>query len=399
LQLKLQSQKGQTQKQNMIFNIQNCLKISLIIAFLVCTNAIFAQETGTITASFGIGHSVANSPRFPAITHSALHLAFVYTHTSATTKWGRYIGNPDYLLGISVETLGNPSILGNAFGIVPSLRFRLAQHWQYEAGLGLAYLDSSYEPFYHKNNTVSGAAVSFFGHTMLSYHTRLSPNLPVSLGLQINHYSNGSYATPNLGANVVSLNLSVCPFQQKNTDFIEKNTDFQTKNTDFKSDTLHKRRFDYSLRGSLGITERALDGPKYYAYTVSSHIATRINTVHDVGVGAEYIFNTMPYYLMQYYGYDAQTAETQAQRFLLYLHYELLLGYVGMVGEGGIYLNPHYEQHSIISTKIGANVYFKNMLSEKYLKSKYKINPYFGTYIRAYFGEAEFVEFAGGLRF
>jgi Lipid A 3-O-deacylase (PagL) len=364
----------------------------LYLLFLFCFTkpfVVFSQQNfynNYIECSVGGGYSVPNHPLFPNTSAVAFHAMAQWCGSSAPTRWGKYIGSPGYLLGVSAESLGNPAVLGNAFGIMPSLRYGAGHHLQVDFGLGAAYLDNTYSAFRNPQNTVLGSPVSFFGHLALAYRPILS--LPFALALQVNHYSNGAVAQPNLGANVASISLQYRFFTLKNRLQDLANT------AEKSSVSSTKRHYEYNILGSLGITERGLDGPKYYAYTVSADISTRFNTVHRVSAGAAYIFSASPYYFMLYSGASEEEAQAKAQRFLVYAGYELLLGYVGIVGEGGVYLNPHFAQHSIISTKLGANIYTYNILAKQQ-----RLTPYFGVYVRGYFGEADFLEMAAGMRF
>ena len=360
--------------------------------FLLIANATSAQN---LSISANAGYSVPNHPKFTPITTAAYSGMLGYTNSSAHTSWGKYIGTPDYLVAVSAESLGNPAVLGNAFGVMPCLVFGKNTHWQFEFGLGAAYLDKTYDPFTNPNNTVLGSPVSFFGHTVLAYRPVLK--LPIWVGLQVNHYSNGSVAQPNLGANTASLGVrwervnTLVLANDKNTENIVNKNEENIVATNIAAKT---KTVAANFRTSLGITERGLDGPKYLAYTISADASRRFGTVHKVCVGAEYIFSESPYMFMRYSGFSATEAQQQAQRFVVYVGYELLLGYVGIVGEGGFYLNKHFAQNSIISTKIGANLYFKNII-----KKPNGFSPYMGVYVRGYFGQADFMEMAVGTRF
>ena len=344
----------------------------------------------TLEMQTAVGVSVPNHPRFTPIIEPAFYTALVAGWATNDRTWGAPIGAPLLRIAVSRQSLGNSGVLGNAYGVVPSLQFLLLrrQKWTYlfGAGLGISYMDKPYLQNVNEKNTVIGSAISFFGAADLAVKYRLNDNFQLGAALLLTHYSNGNYKQPNLGVNIASPCLSISYHYKYN----KKNTLETAVNTNYTID----KNVHLFLRGSYGLTERGLDGPKYPVYIIGVGAARRVGAVHRFTAGAEYIYNTSPYQFLVHTGQlDAATARTQTERGVIFVGHELLMGHVGFVTEGGVYLNKHYSQHSWISTKIGFNFYPQHQQKHS------RLQAYLGTYIRAYFGEAEFVEVVGGFLF
>jgi hypothetical protein len=332
------------------------------------------------------GYDVANSPKYTKVISPSFGLDIQYLKTSTHTLWGRSLKFPLYGYALSFQTLGNANVLGNAIGVAPILRFNPPKRWKntpIELGLGLAYMSKVYDRITNPQNTVVGSQVSFYARAKIEHYFTINSHLKTGIGLGVSHYSNGNFIVPNLGVNIPALTISFLYNNQKQTHFQPAKDSFQRK--------LLVLPF---VRASLGATERELTGPKYAVYTGAMGLHYRLSRVSRLQAGMEYIFNSSPYYFMKNAQfYDEKRAFKEASRLTLFLGHEFLFGHFGFLGEGGIYLNRHYNQKSLFSTKLGFQYYPLNALTHPHY------TPFVGLSVRAYFGEAEFVELSSGIYF
>jgi hypothetical protein len=116
--------------------------------------------------------------------------------------------HPQTSLVFSYAGLGNPEVLGNAFSLVPSIHFNHSNlkrfRFGFKGGFGLAYLpkvfsvNSNYRNISLSNN-LNAAVLLRYGFDYF-----FGKHLALSAGIGFSHFSNGSFAVPNLGVNLVS---------------------------------------------------------------------------------------------------------------------------------------------------------------------------------------------------
>lgn len=367
------------------------MKKSLLLLFftLFSSSLLFAQAAYELNVQQG--RLLQINPIFPEIKgYSTTVMASWFRYTNGQKfRWASRYRQPMLGVSFSYQSLGNKEVLGSTIGVVPSINFNLFKtkivDMQLGLGLGLAYATKKFHKINNPKNNVIGANLNAYGLINLMTVWHLSSHFKLTAGGVMSHYSNGDFEAPNLGANTPSgiLGLRYIPHPT-------------LPDTEMPLiPALHP--FDKKIRPyarfSLGVTERSLDGPKYPVYVVSAGIAKSFSPISRASIGAEYIFNQAPYEFMKHIGANEGEEFKQASRYVVHLGHELNFGHIGFLTEGGFYLNNHYGRRSIISTKIGFNFYPKNAF--RYFRNQI----FMGVYVRSYFGEAEFVEFALGYKF
>lgn len=368
------------------------MKYLLFICFYLLsinTSQLYAQPKGIETA-YQIGYSIPIHKNFPSIV-SPSHLAELsyWFKTGDKCLWHRLYNYPEVHLSASFQTLGNDKILGHAIGIVPNLSFGIYQKKRFDIqariGWGLAYISKTHDSFQNPKNIVIGSSINAYARVFIHFRYKISNNFRLSLGAGISHYSNGGFASPNLGVNV--------PAGQIGLQYIFDSPNCSTSDsaTQKALPPLAKghKTFRPFISIGLGLTEKASRGPKYPVYVASAGVSRLFGRISKLSASLEYIFNTAQY---EFHKHNSQGKTTiqEIHRFSIFLSHELLFGHFGFYTGGGIYLNKHLSQRSIVTAKIGFNFYLNN-----YFK-KVKNQLWAGLHVRTYFGEAEFVEFVLG---
>ncbi len=363
-------------------------KIILLCIFLTTSWCSFAQLGGEL--GYGFCKMIPTNRIYPEIkdNSSLVYMAAVWQTTGKVFRWAEHYNFPLIKLNLSYQYLGNDEILGNAFGILPSMSFYLKEGknkgLKLDVGSGIAFLDQPYHLVNNPENNVYGSKFNFFFALGIAYEWTLKKDLALSLFAMIPHYSGSNIHQPNLGVNAFTIGTTIRYLRRQTVNVVDEEP--------LELTGLNKRVKPF-FRVSYGLTSTGLNGPKYPAYVVGLGACKLLNRYSRINSGFEYIFNFAKYNFIKHtYAYPGEEFK-YASRFSWYLGYELLFGHVGFLGEVGLYLNNHYGRQSIFTTKLGFNFYPYNTLSHS------NFMPFFGAYVRAYGGEADFFEITAGFVF
>ncbi len=365
----------------------NKLSILFIIKFFIIK---FAFSQSILEVGTGIGYSLANHPDFPEVNQPAYYgnIGFLYNTKFSTKGWANAYRYPIVGVELAFQTLGNQEVLGQAIGLAPTLSPMLWRKEQFsiqlKLGLGAAYLTRPFDKIDNPENTVLGAKGSAYVLAFLNGEWHIKKRYALLMGLGITHYSNGSISNPNLGANVPTFYIA--------HRFLYKKKEFEWKeNQQINFNCNYNKKIRPWIRASYGLTEKSLDGPRYPVGVGGVGVHRSLSCINRISIGVEYIYHRGNEQFLKHN--EDESAEEEAWRLVAFAGHEFLFGQLGVIGEAGIYLREHFGQRSRFSTKIGLNFYPRNHFKHP------KHQPYIGAHIRAYGGEAEFIEMVTGYYF
>lgn len=360
------------------------MKVFLLVLPFFYSTLVFAQQYA-LELNYQFGTNIPIHPRYPTIeTYCHTGELTLLQHTQANKVWTILYKQPTVAYSLAYQTLGNEAVLGNAFYFVPNLEFSVFKlkrlDMRVRVGWGAGVLTKTHNSFYNKRNIVIGSTFNACISIRTLFRYRLSGALHLQIGGGITHYSNGGLTKPNLGINI--------PFAQVGIQY-----SFQRP---VLSDSLSKQliaqlpKLNQSIRPflqiGLGLTETASSrGPKYPIYNIAFGLSRLMARISKLSLSIEYLYNTAPY------AFDRQNGAVDLKhlnyaRFSILATHEFLFGHWGLVTGFGVYMNKHKYQRSVILSKVGFNLYLQN-----YFK-KIKNQLWLGCHVRAYAGEAEFVE-------
>ncbi len=369
-------------------------KIILPALFLFFTS-LTIQAQSTLGLDIHIGSLLPNNPTFPEIKSPSVMSAISLSRYTNGKKypWTGLHHYPTFSLSLTTEHLSNQQVIGNAYGLLPSMSFYLNKNKKWtlmaEAGLGIAWLNKPFNKLNNPENVVIGAHWNFMALLRLKVERSLSERFILSMGIGGTHYSNGNFASPNLGANQPAITLGFKYRLNIDTSQIKP----------LETIALNKKIRPF-LRTSFGLTETGFDGPKYPVYTAGFGALRQIGQVSYLSTGVEFIFKSSSYEFMRHIGLHEGRERQEASRYLWFVGHEFVFGNTGFLTELGLYFNKHYGQGSIFSSRVGFHFY--PFYGQKAYLKRYKNQPstaFLGLYVHAYLGEAEFVELAAGFRF
>jgi hypothetical protein len=135
--------------------------------------------------------------------------------TNGTKQWHHDFLFPRIESDIFFYDLGNPEILGNAFGVQSGLYlpFFRGKSWSFGSllGFGIAYITKTYDSEENPKNNVIGSHFNTIANLGIRVEKQFHHN---SIGVEISmtHLSNGAYKLPNLGINLPFLGFNYTHF-------------------------------------------------------------------------------------------------------------------------------------------------------------------------------------------
>lgn len=180
--------------------------------------------------------------------------------------------------------LGNPDELGNAYGAFPFVELSLNKrkiNWRLKMGYGIGYITKPFDVVTNYKNIVIGSPINALIYFNMGWDARLSNSIGASVGVSIVHFSNGSFARPNLGINIASLNLGLKYNFGGTEDKIV--TDIPDR------DKIWKKK----VMVGFGLKEiPPVEGPKYFVNTYSFNMIKQGKAKSSFGFGADLFYNS-----------------------------------------------------------------------------------------------------------
>ena len=182
--------------------------------------------------------------------------------------------------------LANPQQLGDMEALYPYANFRLNKlhrkaSLNFRLGAGLAYLTKAFDRIENHQNGAIGSHLNGFVNLRLNTSIPFSKAWRLNAGLGLTHASNGAISTPNLGLNIVTVNLGLAYA-------------FGNKNCTFRKDSIPKAegKWQPSVIGVFGIKElENPGGSKYLALGLQANVYRILNYKNKLGGGIEMAYN------------------------------------------------------------------------------------------------------------
>ena len=275
--------------------------------------------------------------------------------------------------------MGNPTQLGNEIGAYPFINFHLQRSAKEKlylrAGLGLAYLPVIFNQETDHKNILIGTHVNTIINLRLTYHYYLSNSIRIETGFGITHCSNGSFSTPNLGINIISLNagLSYCLNERK------------VQHISPQPDTSNHKKLIHEFYVSGGTMEiEPPGGHRYGAVTLNYTAYKKLNRKNSIGAGIDLFYNSAN---LETLALDSIHVASKLENIQVGIKfgYEFIIGKIALPYEIGAYLYTKSLGHGYEYNRLGI---------------RYYINPHFIANISllAHFASADFVEWGVGYR-
>jgi hypothetical protein len=197
--------------------------------------------------------------------------------------WQRENNNPDYGINLTYINFGNPKILGECFAISPFIEIPLNKVEKpsrviFRINWGLAYVTKRFDIENNHKNIAIGSHWNVLVQYRFHWNLKLGERYRLEPGISLSHVSNCRAQVPNLGLNMISLNLGLT-YKVKET-----KCDVTKIDSSSKAPARHEALFWYGF----GINENDPPGStKFKAHTLSFNYFFNKRNTHKFGVGAD----------------------------------------------------------------------------------------------------------------
>ncbi|WP_353779801.1 acyloxyacyl hydrolase [Winogradskyella sp. 3972H.M.0a.05] len=333
--------------------------------------------------------------------------------------WAKWLNFPKTGISASVYDFGNTEKVGRAYTIMPFMEYDLSNRLHINAGIGLSYTDTKFDPVTNPFNEAITTDLNWSFRSFFYYDVFKKESIDWRFGLGYVHHSNGHTRLPNQGLNSflasVSAFIKTSPEIHQPKPEIEKTSTRQTYFS-FKaglgqnvlSEIFNNKKEVYSVAVSVGRIHNKtfkFGGGLYYRFY--EHYYDYIKSDGELVVSDYPIFKENPFGYASAYGLFG-TAELLLSHFgvefdiginiskpFYKIDWILNQGYdfVNPQGETIVVLGEldwYYEIKRTISSRLGLKYYFiTNDKSPKH-------NIFIGAHINANLGQADFTELSLG---
>lgn len=312
--------------------------------------------------------------------------------TYGKRDWHQWQHYPALGASLIYYDFGNRAVLGQAFGIVPHLKFRILDtkicDLYTQFGFGIAYLTKYYDQVQNPSNNAIGSAVNNCTNFQLRSEWRISPKWRAVAGTSFTHYSNGAAQLPNFGLNIPAVTLGV----QYNPLPIENEA--RLKSNDSK-----RAAKPWGMNVHLDIAYResmVSRGPRYPVYIASLSGMYHWTKVNRFMFGAEYEQHTDVKNFALFIGkYKTEREATfHASRVMAFVGNEFLFGPWSFSVQTGVYINNKdwFLSGYRMYNKLGMRYYLPPI-------GKPQTRFYAGIYMKAHRIVAEYIGMGMGASF
>jgi hypothetical protein len=305
--------------------------------------------------------------------------------SNGAKKWERIYKNPEKGIGLYLANLGNPQQLGFAIGLYPFVNFPLNPSSKFKlylrSGNGIGVITKPYKRFTNHKNNINGTYLNEFIYLRLNSVFPLTKDLRIETGIGLTHLSNGNWAQPNLGINLLTINtgITLAGYQDSN-DKYKPALDTTPNKLDYKP--------FFCVIASGGPTElNYRDGKKYGSYALALFGWKPVSPKSRFGAGFDFFYDKSNIARSQtgsiYYKSDTGLTNIQAG---IRVGYELVVGKFTLPIEMGSYFFTKSTANGPLYHRFGIRYYIN-----KHLILAYTLKTHWVT--------AENIEFGIGYRF
>lgn len=279
--------------------------------------------------------------------------------------WHKLYNYPEIGLGYYFAYLNNEH-LGSAHAVYSYIKLNLFTKTKrikpsFDFAIGLTYITTPFDIESNYQNRVIGTHFNAYFKAGFGFDYKLNDKIILNSVIGINHYSNAKIKTPNLGINVININVGL-KYIIKPTEIIEK----EYTNTDLK-----KNEFLIVYGSGIKATPKPLN-KRYYASSLVLDYYYRINQKSKFGFGIDGFYDgSLNYYNS---GDTVCGVKHWSDDFLLgtHLSYALIFNKVSYNLQLGYYLHDRLNINGEIYSRIGFRTYItKRLLINLTLKTHF----------------------------
>jgi hypothetical protein len=266
--------------------------------------------------------------------------------------WQIENNKPD--IGIALQCLDfkNPSQLGYALTAAPYVEIPLnkkerASRLILRLCFGATYITKSFDIHDNHKNIAIGSHTNAFVQFKWFWHLNLTKNLRLEPGFAFTHASNGKSRNPNLGLNVVSLNLGLNCYIPSKT---------KAEVTKIDSSTKVKSKNEILTYVAMGFNQRYIATEELRTYMYSIVYQRNVRNTHKFSAGIDLYYDKN--YWLDYEGKFGKEPEgVDRFRVVTKVGYSYNVGRVSFPIEVGYYVYQKSSPDGYVVSRLGVRYY------------------------------------------
>ena len=297
--------------------------------------------------------------------------------TRGKKRWQQLYQFPRIGISALAINLGNPNELGFGYGLFPFMELPILQkkiNWKFKVGYGLGIIEKPFHKKENHKNIAIGSTINAIIYFNSMVSLKLAKELSIFTGVSLIHYSNGAYAQPNLGINILSLTTGL-------------NYTFGKKET-FLGEIAKSRDslWNNNVTVGFGVKELSpIDGPQYWVSTLSFNRMKARTEKSSFGFSSDLFYNSS---LSDLKARDSLTSSNDFDNFRIGIIglYSFDVGKISILFGAGAYVYSNYKGNGIIYNKIETRYWVSDQL-------------FFRFGVKTHIAVADFVEYGIGYKF
>lgn len=335
-------------------------------------NSLSAQFSRDIQVNTFQGFLIAHRQDMANMAAHSLGIEVIYS--SNFTAWKQVDSgykNLRWGTGISYFNLGNKELNGDVYAWHIHVEANLKKRKNFQAtlrfGSGIGFLTKPYHLYSNRMNKAIGSHLNGNMQVMYKAYFKLNKKTDFVLGAGVTHYSNGNFKRPNLGINILHLNLGL----QHRFKFIDI-PKFKTLPILFPKN---------GIEISTGIASKQIavaDTRRFVILSTSALYYWQHSKNRNWRAGTEVFFDrTYPYDLFTPSSLN-NVKLAKMTEIALKVGHEFVFGRVGIVTDLGTYVYRPADAKKRVYFSIGFNYFFnRGIVAQTRLKSHIAVADYF----------------------
>lgn len=266
--------------------------------------------------------------------------------TANKKQWHRIYNRPIWGVRLYYSYLGNPNILGAAYGILPYAELPIIRkkYWEinFRGTAGLGYITN---PFNLETNTINRTIGSHFNGN-ISVHSSLniflSKNLELNLVGGLTHFSNGNFRMPNLGINLPDISVGFSHYFGKNeVEEVKPDNFFTEKDEYYFTFALGRKNTDYIFSHYV------------IPFSLQFKYLRRLSPTSQLGGGVDYFYDEGNFFIDNKTGNSQEKGFAKATELALKISHEAKLNFITFMTDWGVYLYNQNHVKGLFYNRIG----------------------------------------------
>ncbi len=310
----------------------------------------------------------------------------IQQETYGRMKWERNFGYPLIGAAFFYSPLGKSPYLGSAYAFFPYVNFPLYRHERFmlgfRFGLGIGYLTKKFDRLENYQNIAIGSHFNGAVNIMFEARYRFTERLIASLGITLQHFSNGSLKMPNYGLNVPLLNIGLAYRLVRENKWISDHIYPPTR----PYEAIIRHRIDFYFGIALGYKNmQQVYGKNYIVTHIYENTLFPVSPKSKFGFGFDLSYDPSHITTLESNG-DTVRNKMEILRPGINGAYELEMGKVGIFINLGYYLGGAEKSNGPFYEKLAIQYDFLD-------------NFFASVMLKVHWGRADYIGWGFGYRF